>query len=728
MFGLAGCSGGGGGPHGPPQSPVLVWATPAPISYGTPLSGVQLDATVNASGRFIYSPATGTVLGAGNHVLSVTFVPDDPAAYTTATASVTLTVTPATPQIVWFNPSPITYGTALSGTQLDASSPAAGTFAYTPSAGTVLPAGAQTLSVSFTPTDTTDYTTATASVTLTVNQQTPAIVWKAPKPIFYGTALSAGQLDATATVAGAFTYSPAAGTVLTAGPQALSVTFTPTDTTDYTASTASVTLTVVPAAPTINWPFPPAPFLYGTALSSVQLDATSPVAGTFSYSPGAGTVPNVGKQTITATFTPSDTTDYTTATATVPLTVYATPPPGPAGIIQHVVVIMQENRSFDNLFNGFPGADTAQTGTSYGKTVALQPVPLEQGTDVDHAHSGWWQDWDGGLMDGFTHHGVHYPSPNFPYAYVPQTETVPIWTLASGYTLGDRMFQSNTGPSFVAHQYLIAGQSDESDENPGDVADNDKGIWGCDAPSSTSVTLLGPNGTDVPGVFPCFDYQTVGDLLDSQSVSWRYYAPTMSQGGYIWSAYDAIRHIRYGPDWSRNVIAPSTQFFSDIQNGTLAQMTWIVPDLAYSDHSGPFATAEGPSWVGDIVNAIGESPYWNSTAILISWDDWGGWYDHVNPPQVDDMGLGFRVPLIVVSPWAQHGYVSHTQHEFGSFLHFTEEAFNLPSLGTRDAVSDDLADCFNWTQAPQAYVPVPVQYGPQFFVAAKPSDKPPDDD
>ena len=128
---------------------------------------------------------------------------------------------------------------------------------------------------------------------------------------------------------------------------------------------------------------------------------------------------------------------------------------------------MQENRSFDNLFNGFPGADTVQTGMSYGQSVTLQPVPFEQGTDVDHSHTGWWKDWDNGLMDGFTHPKMTYPTPNFPYAYVPQAETVPYWTLAKTFTLGDRMFESNSGPSFVAHQYMIAGQSADADENPG---------------------------------------------------------------------------------------------------------------------------------------------------------------------------------------------------------------------------------------------------------------------
>jgi hypothetical protein len=174
----------------------------------------------------------------------VTFTPSNTTDYTTATASVTLTVEKATPAITWATPKAITYGTALSATQLNASSAVAGTFKYSPASGTVLSAGSQTLSVTFTPTNTTDYTTATASVTLTVNKATPTISWATPKAITHGTPLSATQLDATSKVAGTFTYSPAAGTVLAVGNHTLTATFTPTNSTDYTTGTASVTLTV----------------------------------------------------------------------------------------------------------------------------------------------------------------------------------------------------------------------------------------------------------------------------------------------------------------------------------------------------------------------------------------------------------------------------------------------------------------------------------------------------
>jgi hypothetical protein len=305
-------------------TPTITWATPAPITYGTPLSGAQLDATSGGlAGTFLYSPAAGTVLAAGVQTLSVTFTPTDTTDYMTVTATVQLTVNKTSTSLTWATPAPITYGTPLSATQLDASSGGvAGTFLYTPAAGTVLGVGVQTLSVTFTPTDTTDYTAATATVQLTVNKTNSSITWATPAAITYGTPLSATQLDASSGgVAGTFVYTPAAGTVLAAGVQTLSVVFTPTDTVDYPTATATVQLTVNKVTPTITWPTP-APISYGTALSATQLDATSGgLAGTFVYTPAVGTVLAAGVQTLSVTFTPTDTTDYTTAKATVQLTV-----------------------------------------------------------------------------------------------------------------------------------------------------------------------------------------------------------------------------------------------------------------------------------------------------------------------------------------------------------------------------------------------------------------------
>jgi phospholipase C len=389
--------------------------------------------------------------------------------------------------------------------------------------------------------------------------------------------------------------------------------------------------------------------------------------------------------------------------------------PPPSGPIQHVVVIMQENRSFDHLFNGFPGADTVPYGMDKGVETPLTVTPLGNGADLDHTHTGWWKQWDHGKMDNFEDHGDLLP-----YTYILPEEIKPYWTLAQTFTIGDRMFQSNTGPSFVAHQYMIAGQSGKASENPSG------GVWGCDAKRNARVALIGPHGTDLPGVYPCFDYKTMADLLDAKGVTWRYYAPGRTTDDFfVLSAYQAIRHIRFGADWHADVISPETRVLTDIANGKLAQVTWIVPAFNNSDHPG--APPLGPDWVGNIVNAIGKSKYWNSTTIFIAWDDWGGFYDHVPPPHTDDMGLGFRVPVIVVGPYAKRGYVSHVTHEASGFLRYMEEIFHLPSLGTRDTNADDFRDCFDYTQSPTPFTPVPTNHDASYFLKQKASG-PPDTD
>jgi hypothetical protein len=306
-------------------TPVITWANPAGVVYGTALSSAQLNATASVPGTFVYTPAQGSIPTAGTDTLSVTFTPTDTTNYSTATKTVQLTVSQATPTITWSNPAGITYGTALSPTQLNATASVPGSFAYTPAAGSIPTAGTDTLSVTFTPTDTTNYTTAIASVQLIVSKATPTITWATPAGIIYGTALSGAQLNATTTVAGSFVYTPAAGSVLTAGTDTLSVTFTPTDTANYTTATTTVQLIVAQATPTITWATPTS-FSYGTALSGAQLNASAPVAGSFTYTPAAGSIPTAGVDTLSVTFRPTDTTDYTTATKTVQLIVNQTTP------------------------------------------------------------------------------------------------------------------------------------------------------------------------------------------------------------------------------------------------------------------------------------------------------------------------------------------------------------------------------------------------------------------
>jgi Flp pilus assembly CpaE family ATPase len=317
-------------------TPAINWAAPASIVYGTALSANELKATAAAAGKFVYSPAAGEVLAAGTHTLTVSFIPADAAGYSEATATVSLTVTKATTTISWPAPASIVYGTALSGAQLKATASVPGSFVYTPAAGELLGAGKHTLSATFTPEESTNYAGQLATVVLTVTKTKPAISWPTPASIVYGTALSGEQLNATATVQGKFVYIPGPGAVLAAGTHTPSVTFTPTDSTNYTPAQAAVSLTVTKATPTISWPSP-ADIIYGTALSGAQLNATASVPGKFVYSPPAGEVLSAGTHTLSASFTPTDTTDCASVQATVPLTVTKAQPtavawPAPAAI------------------------------------------------------------------------------------------------------------------------------------------------------------------------------------------------------------------------------------------------------------------------------------------------------------------------------------------------------------------------------------------------------------
>jgi hypothetical protein len=321
---IMGCGGGSMAASTAPVtgSPSITWNSPATIQYGAALSDVELDATASVPGNFVYSPTAGTVLQAGTQKLTVTFTPSDTVTYKAVTSSVQLTVTQATPVITWAPLSPIQEGRALGAAQLNATANVPGTLSYSPAVGTVLPSGTQQLTATFTPSDTTDYKPITAQDSLTITAAAPSaptITWNTPASIQYGTALSNVQLDATASVPGNFIYSPAAGTVLHAGSQKLTAIFTPADTTNYSAVTAAVQLTVSQATSVISWAAL-APIHQG-ALSGVQLDATANVPGTFAYTPAAGTVLPVGTQQLTVTFTPSDATDYTSAMALNSLTV-----------------------------------------------------------------------------------------------------------------------------------------------------------------------------------------------------------------------------------------------------------------------------------------------------------------------------------------------------------------------------------------------------------------------
>ena len=299
------------------------------------------------------------------------------------------------------------------------------------------------------------------------------------------------------------------------------------------------------------------------------------------------------------------------------------------------------------------------------------------------------------------------------------------------------MFPTMFGGSFTAHLDLIASTTDLQNDSA-EVDSPTATPWGCDAPPGTrTYTLdrarLEGNG----GPFPCFtQFETLASLLDPANVSWAYYAPSLkggNAGGRVWSEFDSIAAIRHGRDWTRNVISPPSTILSDAASGRLPGVSWVIPTSGDSDHTGE-GRDDGPAWVSSIVNAIGKSSSWNSTAIVVLWDDWGGWYDNVPPPQLDYRGLGVRVPCIIISPYARKAYVSHTDYEFGSIVKFVEEVFDLPnlaSLGTGYGYTDERAysitDSFDFKQKARTFRPIGATYGPSYFLSEKPSSRPPDD-
>jgi phospholipase C len=380
------------------------------------------------------------------------------------------------------------------------------------------------------------------------------------------------------------------------------------------------------------------------------------------------------------------------------------PPPGGIGNIKHIVFIIKENRSFDQYFGTFPGADGATSGkTSNGKTIALGHTPDIMPHDLGH---GWFDAHtaiDGGKMDQFDL--VALGSDLLGYTQMQQSDIPNYFAYAHQFVLADRMFSSLEGPSFPNHLYTVAAQSGGAIGNLNNVTN---GAWGCDSDAGATVDVMDSSGHIAPQT-PCFDFRTIPDSLQSAGITWKYYAPGFGQAGYNWSTLDAIKHIRNGSLWSTNVVS-DTQFIADAQSGNLPAVSWLVSGPT-SEHP-PSSTCLGENWTVQQLNAIMQGPDWNSTAIFLTWDDFGGFYDHVPPPGVDAFGLGPRVPLLIISPYAKQGLISHTQYEFASFLAFLETRFSLKALTSRDAAANNMTDSFDFSQAPRAPFPLTTRVCP----------------
>ncbi|MFZ0031805.1 MAG: alkaline phosphatase family protein [Candidatus Cybelea sp.] len=406
------------------------------------------------------------------------------------------------------------------------------------------------------------------------------------------------------------------------------------------------------------------------------------------------------------------------------------------GKIQHIVIVVQENRSFNNLFYGFPGATTATYGyDSSGAKINLQPIPLETSWDLEHDSYGFEAACNGTgsipgtncQMNGFNNewtgcYSGRCPYTNPQYAYVPHTETKPYFDMAKQYVLADQMYASNfDASSFISHQYIISAQAKRAVNFPG-------GAWGCPGGSGDFVGMVGqqrqvPDGYEVV----CWNPTTLGDELDKAGLPWAFYAVSYTGTPWIWSAYQAIKHIFYGADWSKDIISPPSQFLTDVSNGNLRSVSWVTPTWTNSDHAGSNSKT-GPEWVASVVNAVGESKYWDSTAIFIFWDDYGGWYDPEPPAYVDYDGLGMRIPMLIVSPYAKKGHVSHVPYEHGSILRFVEDVFGLGRLAASDKRANSPAkDAFDFSKPPRPFKAIPSEHRKDYFMHQLPDGHLPDD-
>jgi phospholipase C len=401
--------------------------------------------------------------------------------------------------------------------------------------------------------------------------------------------------------------------------------------------------------------------------------------------------------TITGTLTITDSASNSPQTAS--LTGTATSGGGNGiDVIQHIVFIIKENRSFDNYFGTFAGANGATSGPiSTGSTIPLGHTP-DRSRDMGHSWNDALTAINNGLMNQFDlvqfgNIGGDYMSMTQFY----QTDIPNYWNYAQTFTLSDATFSSLHGGSFPNHMYTIAATSADAIDNPFEPTHPQFSSWGCDAETGTTVTLQNTNGVQ-SSVFPCFTNTTLGDLLDGAGISWKSYAPQENTSGYAWNTYDSFNQIRNSSLWATHVVGWSN-FVTDATNGNLPAVSWLVPDTADSDHP-PSSVCAGENWTVKQINAIMQGPDWSTTAIFLTWDDFGGFYDNAAPMNPDYYGFGPRVPMIIISPYALAKTVVHTEYEFSSVLKFIETRFGLSNLTSRDLDAADMTDAFNFNQTP----------------------------
>jgi phospholipase C len=377
--------------------------------------------------------------------------------------------------------------------------------------------------------------------------------------------------------------------------------------------------------------------------------------------------------------------------------------------IKRVLYLMLENRSFDNLFGRFPGARGTSVGTRWGQEVPLVHCPEWLPGDLPHDLYAWRTSYNDGQMDGFA---LGEYGPIYAYSQFGRRDIPNYFGWAEDFVLNDNTFASVAGPSFPNHLFFIAGQAGGVIDNPENILTkrlNDGRVfksWGCDAYGDEVYVWVEDGGGVLRKHSTCFRFRTVGEQLSARDIDWAYYSADPYQAGYIWQAYSAIEQVYENQELWDEHIWPVDDLLRDIEAGVLPSVTWVTPRFQLSDHP-PFSTKHAHNWVTDIVNAIMRGPLWEDIAIFITWDEWGGLYDHVTPPRIDTVDLGFRVPLLVISPYAKRGYIDDALSEFSAPLRFIADNWDLPLLTRRIRRSHNFEHVFDFDRKPRPPAPRP---------------------
>lgn len=376
----------------------------------------------------------------------------------------------------------------------------------------------------------------------------------------------------------------------------------------------------------------------------------------------------------------------------------------PAGIqkIEHVIWIIQENRTFDNYFGMYPGADGIPPGTCLpklpGSQECVKPFRMADIPACDLSHE--WEiahaAYDHGAMDGF----VWAEGSPYTMSYLEQTDIPNYWTYAAHFVLADRFFSSLDGPSLPNHLFTVAAQSGGLTGNVGTF-------------EQLTREIDDPEG---------FSFASMADLFSKANITWKYYVETLPKPPgaedrnnlrypdpkqmSLWNPLPAFAKVRKDPTLMAHLVTLD-EYARDLQHGTLPQVVWIIPAFQDSEHP-PEPVQQGMWYVTRQVNTLMQSRYWSSSVIFLTWDDYGGFYDHVPPPHVDAYGYGPRVPLLIISPHAKPGYITHQVADFTSMLRFIEERFDLPHLTARDHRASDFSDAFDFGQHPNPPLILPV--------------------